>query len=94
MSWNEWEFGIGGNKPAMLFSAGERGKVRHQYSICKVFWDLYCEMVRRGHTSDTAIDEMYRVYPYSLGLTKILRQMRSDRKNGGHPALWATPNHL
>ena len=27
--WNEWEFGVGGNKPAILFSATERGRLKH-----------------------------------------------------------------
>ena len=85
--WNEWEFGIGGNKPAKLFLATERGRVKYQYSLRKVFWDLCSEMIRRGHTSDTAIDEMYKVYSNRLSLTQILRKMREDRKRGGHPLL-------
>ena len=72
--WLEWEFGIGGNKPAKDFTAIERGQVRFQYSLRKVFWDLCSQMIRRGYSSDAAIDKIYSVYP-RLSLTQILRKI-------------------
>ena len=38
--WQEFEFGIGGRKPAKLFSTAERDKVRYSYSLRKHFWTL------------------------------------------------------
>lgn len=85
--WQEYELGIGGRKPARLFNASERGKVKYNYSLRKVFWNLCDRLIRRGHTSSTAIDKIYTVYSSKNSVTQILRQMRIDNKNGGHPDL-------
>lgn len=82
--WQEWEFGVGGRKAAKLFSSRERGRVKYQYSLRKHFWDLCLDMIRRGYTSDTAIDKIYEVYSRSNSCTKILRQIREDKKNRGN----------
>ena len=41
-------------------------------------------MIARGYSSATAIDKIYSVYRGGLSVTKILCQINSDRKNGGH----------
>ena len=85
--WQEFEFGIGGRKPAKLFSTAERGKVRYSYSLRKHFWTLMQNMIRNGYTFNSAIDKIYDVYDRSRSVTQILRLIRNDSKNGGHPQL-------
>jgi hypothetical protein len=57
--WAEYESGIGGNKPARLFTASERGAVRFKYCRRKIVWDAVEALVQRGLTSDVAIDRIY-----------------------------------
>ena len=85
--WNEYEFGVGGRKAAKLFSAAERGRVKCNYSLRKHFWDLMTMMIRRGYSHNTAIDKIYSVYTTRISVTKILREIRSDKRRGGHPEL-------
>jgi hypothetical protein len=85
--WTEYEFGVGGRKAAKTFNASERGKVRFNFSLRKPFWDLVLIMARRGYTHNTAIDKIYSVYSSRLSVTQILREIRKDRKRGGHPEL-------
>lgn len=85
--WREWEFGIGGRKPAKSFNRTERGRVKHKYSLRKVFWDMVCKLVRDGYSSNTAIEKIYSVYSPRLSVTGILRMMRKDKRTGGHPLL-------
>lgn len=80
--WQEFQFGLNGNKPARLFTSHERGQNRATYSLRKVFWDQVVLMVRGGLTSDAAIDRIYSVYGQNKSPTDILRKMRVDRKNG------------
>ena len=84
--WQEFELGIAGRKAAKEFTSLERGRCRFTYSLRKPFWDLVSSMVRHGYTHNTAIDKIYAVYP-SQNVTEILRKIRTDRKNGGHPEL-------
>ena len=85
--WTEYEFGIGGRKAAKLFNASERGRVQFNYSLRKPFWDLVLTMARRGYTHNTAIDKIYSVYSSRMSVTRILREIRNDKKRGGHPEL-------
>lgn len=85
--WQEYEFGVGGRKPAKLFSARERGRVKFNYSLRNHFWLLMNRMILRGYTHAAAIDKIYSVYGTNLSATKILRMIRSDSKTGGHAQL-------
>ena len=85
--WQEYQFGLNGCKPAKDFTAVERGKSKTMYCRRKVFWDVITNLVRAGHTSDTAIDKVYEAYGRSTSVTQILLQMIRDRKQGGHPGL-------
>lgn len=85
--WKEFEFGLGGNKPAKCLTSVERGQCRHTYSRRKIFWDLIENLVRKGYTSDVAIDKTYLVYGRSQSVNRILLRMRADRQTGGHPDL-------
>ena len=79
--WEEYEFGIGGRKPASKFSTRERGRVKYKYHRRKVVWDKIKEMIRRGHSNHTAIDELYRTYGERTTVTEIINNMRRDKQN-------------
>jgi hypothetical protein len=85
--WEEYEFGIGGRKAAKLFNTAQRGKNKYKYHRRKVIWDKIIQLIRRGHTYHTAIDEIYRVYGVESTVTEIINKMRVDRGRGGHPQL-------
>jgi hypothetical protein len=86
--WNEYEFGIGNRKPAKLFTAAERGKVKYIYYRRKIVWDNIAELVRSGLDAKTACDKIYTVYGANRSDTStIIRQMRADRARKGHPGL-------
>jgi len=80
--WSEWEQGLGGVKPAKAFTHAERGANKFSFSRRKVFWDTVEDLVKRGNTSDVSIDKIYRVYGWNNSVTKILNEMRSDKKRG------------
>lgn len=85
--WREFEMGLDGHKAAKEFTPTERGKVKALYSVRKVFWDVTLKLTRRGHSYDTAIDKVYQVYGRGQPVSYILKKMRQDRQNGGHPSL-------
>ena len=74
-------------KAASKFTSAERGRAKSTYSKRKVLWKKVSELIRAGHTSDVAIDKIYKAYGESQPVTKILIAMIRDKKNGGHPQL-------
>ena len=54
--WDEFNHGIGGQKPAKDFTPRERGMVKHKYSRQKVVWDTVARLVNSGLTSHVSID--------------------------------------
>jgi hypothetical protein len=85
--WHEYEFGVGGRKPAKEFTSVERGRVKFKYCRRKIIWDCVYRMIRCGHTSQSAIDKIYEVYGRSTNVSTIIKRMREDNRVGGHPAL-------
>lgn len=85
--WEEYEFGREGRKAAKLFNLRERGRNKYKYHRRKVVWDKIAQLIRRGHTYHTAIEEIYRVYGPETPVTEIINRMRRDRATGGHPSL-------
>jgi hypothetical protein len=85
--WQEYQFGIGGRRPAKSFSATERGRVKHMYHRRKVVWDVLANLVRAGMTAQQAIDKIYSVYGADKSNGSLINCMRVDRKTGGHPEL-------
>ncbi len=87
--WQEYEVGIGGRKPARLFTPAERGKVKYSYHRRKVVWDVIASLVRAGDTAQVAIDRIYEVYGAAMTVSHIINMMRRDRRtyNGCHPQL-------
>ena len=84
--WQEYEFGIGGRKPARQFTPQERGKVKVQYSRRKCAWNVIERLIRSGYTAQTACDKIYEVYGH-VSICKIIDRLRADAKTGGNPAL-------
>jgi hypothetical protein len=80
--WSEYLHGVGGRKPARLFSYTERGRSKHRYSRRKIVWDIVSGLVRQGHTSEIAIDKIYGVYGGQTSVTKIINGLKRDKKNG------------
>ena len=83
--WKEWLVGCGGKKAAKDFTAHERGRVKTMYSFRKVFWDKCGAMVDAGYSADVACDMIHQAYGQRTSVSKILRQMGTDRKNGTWP---------
>lgn len=77
--WMEYEFGIGGRKAARLFTPAERGACKYKYHRRKVVWDKIMELIRTGHTAQTAIDAIYDVYGQHRTVTAIINEMRRER---------------
>ena len=80
--WQEYLHGVGGRKPARLFSYTERGRSKHRYSRRKVVWDLVSGLVRLGYSSEVAIDRIYAVYGGQTSVTMIINGVKRDKKNG------------
>ncbi|KAL7567236.1 hypothetical protein ACA910_021220 [Epithemia clementina (nom. ined.)] len=76
--WHEWTTGIGGRKPARLFTAQERGWQKHKFSRCKIVWQLVSALVQSGLTSDVAIDRIYNVYGQGQPVTRIIHRLKED----------------
>ena len=81
MLWKEWEFGLNGMKSAKDFTYHERGANKFNYCRRKVFWDAEIQMIGKGFTSDTAIDQIYLVYGERRSIIRILRMMAQDRRD-------------
>jgi len=77
--WHEYQHGIGGRKAARLFTAQERGQMKHKYTRRKVVWDCVDRLVRSGITANVAIDRIYAVYGQSSPVTVVINKLRKDR---------------
>jgi hypothetical protein len=72
--WEEYEFGLHGQKPAKGFTTREHGWDRFKYNQWKIVW----EMIRKGHSYRTAINVLYQIYGDN-SVTDIMSKMRTDR---------------
>jgi hypothetical protein len=83
-----YQEGLGGRKAARLFTAQERGKVKHKFTRRKIVWDLMKALLRRGLTYQRACDRIYSVYGHATPVTRIINRLKIDRCNGNlHPDL-------
>ena len=87
--WDEWMNGIGGNLPARLFDAPQRGQrgVKANYSFRKPFWRCMERLINKGLTVAVALQRIDTVYAHLGSVTKQLKQIGKDEKNGGHRSL-------
>ena len=77
--WDEYEKGLNGQKAARDYTPAERGANKHTYSLRNVFWGAVECFIRRGQTSDTAIDRILSVYGRDKSVTAVLKAMKRDR---------------
>ena len=80
--WKKFEFGTGGGKATIDYSCHRRGANKCLYSVQKVFWDVVKKMISNGHTSDSAIDQIYLVYGRGKSNSNIIKELRTDTKVG------------
>lgn len=80
--WNEFAFGLNGNKAARLFSPVERGRVKCTYCRRMVIWRIQDAMIRAGHTVQTACDTILSVYGENLSVSRIIECIKDDKRNG------------
>ena len=87
--WDEWMNGIGGNLPARSFEPAQRGQrgVKANYSFRKPFWKCMERLINSGSNVATALQRINDVYSRYGSVTKQLKQIGRDEKNGGHAAL-------
>ena len=90
--WTDYEFGVNGNKAANYFTAHTRGKFKYSYSLSKPFKNLVERMIGYGYTYASVIEKIESVHPNgtSKSITQILKEIRADRRRGGHPSLQYT----
>jgi hypothetical protein len=77
--WQEYQVGIGGKKAARLFSAFERGRVKHKFTCCKVVCATIDPLVCGGLHSNVAINRIYNTYGCNSTVTSIINRMLADR---------------
>lgn len=87
--WAEWQFGIGGRKPARLFTRRESGVEQHKstFSRRKAFWELMEYLIRSGLTHEGACARIYQVYGENRSISSILSRINSDRKFNTSPLM-------
>ena len=84
--WAEYQFGIGGRKPAKLFTGPERGRVKSQYSRRKKVWKIIVDLVNAGFDHDVACDKIYQACGYNKSVTQIIAAIYKEKGNR-HPNL-------
>ena len=80
--YREYEFGIGNKKAAKMYNSMERGANKWMYSFRLNFWNLVNHLVKKGYSSNVAIELIYTTYGKQISTTEIIRCIREDKKNG------------
>ncbi|KAI2506250.1 hypothetical protein MHU86_8185 [Fragilaria crotonensis] len=87
----EWQFGIGGRKPARLWNLRERAKraggVKQKFYRRSVVWKLINGLVNRGCHVQEAIHMIKEAYGHNCTVSQYIDKIIKDRQNGGHPNL-------
>ena len=81
--WNEWEFGLFGNKAAKDFTPAERGKYKYKYCRRKRAWDLINKMTSKGMHVDDAIEKIYDALGRNRTITQLLDEILMWKKRVG-----------
>ena len=91
--WEEYQFGIGGRKPAKDWTATERGNrihgIKQKYYRRKFVWWTMEELIRRGDTRNTAINKIRTAYGWRCSVTQIINFLIHDHggERTGHANL-------
>ena len=92
--WAEYESGIGGNKPARLFTPSERGWVKFKYSRRKIVCDVIGNMCNKNVAVDVVIDRIYaECGGQDTPVNYIIKRLREAKKSGGIQNLHIEPTH-
>jgi hypothetical protein len=83
--WVEYQTGIGGRKAARDFTARERGADKYRYYRRKHVWDIVVNLVNAGVQARVAVDRIYSHYGANKPVTRIIRDIMHDKRNGGLP---------
>ena len=83
--WHEWEYGIGGRKPAKDWTAQERGgggckKVKQMYHRRKNIWRIQLLLINKGRSIQAANALIEQTYGSRLSLTAISQAIAKDRQ--------------
>jgi hypothetical protein len=86
--WQEYQFGIGNNKPAKNFTMGERNSrdegLKQKYHYRNKVWKLQSYMFNAGWTVEGMNAEISRVYN-SSHVTAIVKGITADSKKQAYP---------
>ena len=83
--WVEYITGIGGRKPARDLTAQERGADKYRFYRRKQVWDIVVNLVNAGVQARVAIDRIYAHYGANKPVTRIIKEIMEDKRNGGLP---------
>lgn len=87
--WQEYEFGIGGRKPARDFTARERNNrangIKQKYYRRKVVWESIARQIRAGHTMHAACLRIRNHYGITDSTTQIINKMLYDKRHNRMP---------
>jgi hypothetical protein len=85
--WQEYLYGLEGNKAAKNVTSVERGHVK--FNLCRrtCFWEVMVKLCNAGFTDLSSIGKVNQAYGVKLSVSTILALMQKDKKVGGHPHL-------
>jgi hypothetical protein len=83
--WVEYTTGIGGRKAARDFTARERGADKYRYYRRKHVWDIVSNLLNAGILARVAVDRIYNHYGANKPVTRIIKDIMNDKRNGGLP---------
>jgi Transcriptional activator of glycolytic enzymes len=90
--WQEYMYGMDGNKPVKDWTRMERGAGRPRYTHRKIVWDQIVRLMQsKKHsypTAEQAIEKIYHVYGKHTNVSTIIKLIRRDHNlYGDHPEL-------
>ena len=67
------------------FTASERGSVKFKYCRRKIFWGVIEDLVKRGLSSDVAIDRVYtECGGPNVKVNDVIAQLKQVRRTGNN----------
>jgi hypothetical protein len=92
--WEEYQFGIGGKKPAKDWSSTERGNTMHgikqKYYRRKMVWLSIQKLMERGNSRDAAINKIRQAYGWRCSVTQTINFIIANH----HLVAMGTPTWL
>jgi Transcriptional activator of glycolytic enzymes len=86
--WEEYQFRVGGRKPAKDWSGTERGNrmhgIKQKYYRRKMVWLTIEKLMATGMSRDAAINKIRQAYGWRCRVTQIINFIIANHQNGGH----------